>query len=84
MVSGMQRPVSITRFALGESRHIISFALEGRDVKEFRDATSDTAAQVAAALDPDKYEFVWYYKPRGVWRGHLDMNTGQLIGSRVA
>lgn len=79
----MQRPVQITRFALGESRHIISFALEGRDVKEFRDATSDTAAQVAAELDPDRYEFVWYCKPRGVWRGRLNLATNQLEGQHV-
>ena len=80
VVCGMQRPVQVTRFALGESRHIISFALEGRDVKEFRDVTNEIAAESAYSLDPDKYEFVWYCKPRGCWVGHLNMATGQLEG----
>ena len=81
VVSGMQRPVAVSRFALGESRHLITFGLEGRDVKEFRDVTNDTAAAVAEDLD--EYEFVWVCKPRGIWRGRLNLSADTLEGEYV-
>lgn len=81
VAAGMQRPVQVSRFMLGESRHVLSFGLEGRDAKEFRDATNQTAWQVVQDLDVEHHEFVWVYKPRGVWRGRL--KDGELTGEYV-
>jgi hypothetical protein len=81
VVSGMQRPVRVTRFALGESRHILSFGLEGRDATELGHATNATVAQLVQDLD--EHEFVWYRKPGAVWRGRLDVRKQLLVGRRV-
>lgn len=81
VVSGMQRPVSVTRFALGESTHLLSFGLEGRDAKEFRDATNPRVYDEVISLD--NHEFVWFKQPRSLWRGKLNVATGQLEGRKV-
>lgn len=81
MVSGMQRPVSVTRFALGESTHLISFSLEGRDAKEFRDATHPAVLDEVTSLE--NHEFVWFKQPRSLWRGKLDVKTGSFVGRMI-
>lgn len=81
VVSGMQRPVAVTRFALGESRHIISFGLEGRDAAELGHATNRTVADVAKSLD--EHQFVWYRKPGSIFVGKLDVRAGVIKGRRV-
>jgi hypothetical protein len=78
VVTGMQRPVSVTRFALGESRHILSFSLEGRDARELRDATHPLVYDAVRNLRD--HEFVWYCKPHTIWCGRLNLKTSQLEG----
>jgi hypothetical protein len=77
--SGMQRPSQITRFAIGESTHVISFGLEGRDAKILADATSKRFADVVTELP--RHTFAWYNVPtRQIWVGRLDLRTGALTG----
>jgi hypothetical protein len=79
MVTGMQRPSLVTRFALGEASHVISFGLEGRDTKILEQATNKRVAEIAEALP--RFHFVHYHVPtRNVWTGMLDMKTGMFIG----
>jgi len=68
---GMQRPVGVTRFALSQSTHIISFSMEGRDVAQtLRQTATETLAQTVTQLK--RYEFAWYYKPtREIWTGRV-------------
>lgn len=69
VVSGMQRPVQVTRFAMAESMHLLSFGLEGRDVKILREV-APRLAEVVPELS--RYEFAWYYRPtKQVWVGTL-------------
>jgi len=70
VVVGMQRPARITRFALSQATHVISFSQEGRDAKILRDATSDRMREAVEMLP--RYHFAWYYRPeRAVWTGRL-------------
>jgi len=67
---GMQRPVRVTRFALSECSHIISFSLEGRDNKTIRDVTNDEMYEKTSQLQ--RFQFAWYSRPdRRVWVGRL-------------
>lgn len=68
---GMQRPVGVTRFALSQSTHIISFSMEGRDVAQtLRQTATDKLAETVTQLQ--RYEFAWYYKPtREIWTGRV-------------
>ena len=76
-VIGLQRPARVSRFMLSEPTHVISGALEGRDVKVMRDATTEAYALVCADLA--RFEFAWYYRPtRAIWRGRV-----QDIGGAV-
>lgn len=78
VVSGMQRPVSTTRFAMSQSSHLIAFRVEGRDRKTLQDAGGDDWA--AAVLGLGRYEFAWYYRPeRALWLGTLDPRSGELL-----
>lgn len=67
---GMQRPVSITRFALSQATHVISFYQEARDAKILAEATSIRILPIVESLG--RHEFVWYYRPENtMWRGRL-------------
>jgi hypothetical protein len=81
VISGMQRPVRITRFAIGESRHVVSFGLEGRDAAELGQATSKSVADAARQLG--EHEFVWYRKPGAIYIGKLNMRTNTIEGRRI-
>lgn len=71
VVVGMQRPVSITRFALSESTHIMSFRLEKRDAKTLGEASSDVLAEATLRVPP--YHFAhWYVKGRSLAVGTAD------------
>lgn len=71
VVMGFQRPVGISRFAMSSATHFIAFRQDGRDVKTIVDATSTMLKEPLLSLD--KYEFVWYYRPRRqFWRGKLE------------
>lgn len=70
VVCGMQRPVSVTRFALSQAAHVICFAQEGRDLKTVVEATTPRIEDAVKRLR--RYEFVWYYrKTRELWTGRL-------------
>lgn len=82
VVCGMQRPASVTRFAVGESTHVLSFQLEGRDASIFRDATSSRAAEAVQSLQ--RHEFVWYRRPNFLTICKLNLSTGQLDTRNVS
>jgi len=68
VVSGMQRPVSVTRFAIGESSHVVSFGLEGRDAKLLGEVASPKLSKVVQELP--RHAFAWYNVPtRQFWKG---------------
>lgn len=78
MVCGMQRPVSITRFAISQATHVIVFRQDGRDVKTVVDATSVVLKEPLTNLG--KYEFLWYYRPDRVYYiGKLDPKNNALL-----
>jgi hypothetical protein len=67
---GVQRPAQITRFALSESTHVLSFMLEGRDAKTVGDATSPRMEDAVEQLG--RFEFAWYDRiSREIWTGKL-------------
>ncbi len=76
VVCGMQRPSGVTRFAVGESTHVLSFQLEGRDASIFRDATSRSAADAVTGLQ--RHEFVWYRRPNFLAICKLNIANGEL------
>jgi len=79
---GMQRPSIVSRFALGEASHVITFTVEGRDAKVLQDATNRRLAE--AASDLPRHHFAWFHVPtRAIWVGKLDLGTGKLIGRNV-
>lgn len=83
LVCAMQRPVSVTRFAVGESTHVFSFGLEGRDAKIVGETTSPRLSKLVTELGP--HEFAHYYVPdRSMFRGKLNLKTGQIEGEQVA
>lgn len=93
-VSGMQRPVQVTRFAISESTHVLSFFLEGRDAREtMAQAASPVLADATRQLQ--KFQFAWFYQPNvgsqvvtdKLWVGRLqDLERGaqtpQLVAAR--
>jgi len=76
--TALQRPTKVSRFAIGEARHVISFGLEGRDTTILRDATNARFAEVVAGLDI--HCFAWLHKPRTIWVGKINLQTGKYIG----
>lgn len=78
MAIGMQRPARISRFAISESTHVLSFGLEGRDAKELSFAT--TRAMEDAVRGLPEHHFAWFRRPRTVWIGTLDLRAGELRG----
>ena len=79
---GMQRPARVSRFAISESTHVLSFGLEGRDAKELSYATTRALEDVVKTLG--NHEFVWFRRPRTLWVGRLDLRAGQLRGEYVS
>jgi hypothetical protein len=75
---GMQRPARVSRFAISESTHVLSFGLEGRDAKELSYATTRAVERTVSELPP--HHFVWFKRPRTVWVGMLDLRAGELHG----
>lgn len=69
-ICGMQRPVRVTRYALSEPTHLISFRVEPRDVKTLAELGAESWAQKVAELE--EYQFAWYYRPkRQIWVGRV-------------
>lgn len=72
---GMQRPARVTRFALSQATHVLSFRQEGRDAKVLGEATSRLYGDTVAGLE--EYEFAWYYRSkRAIWTGRLQDLVG--------
>ncbi len=77
MVNGMQRAARITRFAISEAVHVISFAVEGREAKIIGEATSRKMEDTVQRLG--MFEFAWYHaKTRAVFVGKLNTRTGEI------
>lgn len=75
---GMQRPARVSRFAISESTHVLSFGLEGRDAKELSYATTRAMEDAVRQL-PEHY-FAWFKRPRTLWVGTLDLRARELRG----
>lgn len=70
VICGMQRPVQVSRFALSQCTHMVSFSGEGRDIMILKDVAGKEFADTVADLK--RYEFAWFYRPeRKVWRGRV-------------
>jgi hypothetical protein len=63
VITGMQRPVWVTRFAISEVSHVICFRLEGRDLKTIADVTSDQFAMQVSRLNRDAHNFAHFHVP---------------------
>ena len=75
VVAGMQRPVQVTRFALSQATHIISFTGENRDAKILKESVNEDFGN--AVMQLPRYSFAWYYRPkREIWIG----NVQELLG----
>jgi DNA helicase HerA-like ATPase len=75
---GMQRPARVSRFAISESSHVLSFGLEGRDAKELSYAT--TRAMEDAVRGLPEHWFAWFKRPNLLWVGTLDLRARELRG----
>lgn len=83
VVCGMQRPTTVTRFAIGESTHVISFNVEGRDAKILGEAASPRMAKVVEQLP--QHHIAWLHVPsRRIWAGKLNLRSNALEGEIVA
>ena len=58
VITGLQRPVQVTRFAISQSKHVISFSQEGRDAKTIAEATTPAMEDVLADLP--RHAFAWF------------------------
>jgi hypothetical protein len=63
IVTGMQRPLWVTRFALSEVQHVFTFGLEARDAKTLGQSTSEALGRVSTKLDLDAFEFAHFHRP---------------------
>jgi len=79
---GMQRPVQVSRFALSQSRHVISFLQEGRDVATIAEATTPRMKDVIPNLTIDgygEYSFAWFERrSRKIYIARLDVENDRL------
>jgi hypothetical protein len=83
VVCGMQRPTTVTRFAIGEATHVLSFGLEGRDAKILGEAASPRMARVVEQLP--RHHVAWLDVPsRRIWTGKLNMKTNTLEGEVIS
>lgn len=78
VVAGMQRPVQVSRFAMSQSTHLISFGVEGRDLKILDEVGGRKYADTVESLG--RYEFAWYYVPeRAIWRGRVQDLLPEIV-----
>jgi hypothetical protein len=61
VVTGMQRPAWVTRFALSEVSHVFTFGLEKRDAKTLSDSSSQRLQEIAPNLD--QFQFAHFHRP---------------------
>ena len=77
VVTGMQRPAWVSRFALSQATHAFLFVTEGRDTKTISQALSPRLADVVGELR--KHEFAYYHRPSRTIRRGYAQNLGELI-----
>lgn len=82
VVSGMQRPNGVTRYAIGESTHVLSFQLEGRDGTILGDAASRRVSQAVQGLQ--RHEFIWYRQPDFIAVCKLNLDTDSLEWRQIS
>lgn len=84
LIMSMQRPSRVSRFCLSQAHHVITFGVEGRDIKVVAEATTPRLGMVAAQLD--RYEFAWFDRgSREIWVGRYDMDGSErLVGEVVS
>lgn len=69
VVSGMQRPVDVSRQALAQATHIVSFAGDTRDGDTIGKATTKPYGQAVMALK--EHDFAYYHRVSGrIMRGN--------------
>ena len=61
IVTGMQRPAWISRFALSEVQHVFTFSLERRDAKTLGDSSTSRFVDIAPRLE--QYQFAHFHRP---------------------
>jgi len=70
VINGLQRPVSISRFCISQSKHVLVFGQEGRDAKTVADATTPRMLEFVENLP--RYSFAWFERStRQIWTGSL-------------
>lgn len=75
VVTGMQRPVNITRFAMSQSTHLISFRTEGRDTATHLKSINAEWASAVAGLKG--HDFAWLQQETGeIWVGNVNNLRG--------
>jgi ABC-type dipeptide/oligopeptide/nickel transport system ATPase component len=77
VITGMQRPAWISRFALSQSTHTFLFVTEGRDTKTIAQALSPRLADVVSELR--KHEFSYFHRPSRTIRRGYAQNLQELI-----
>ena len=85
-VCGMQRPIRVSRFAISEATHTISFRAEGRDVKQtLSQICNEKYAEIVMSLDKMSHQFAWFYqKTDKIWVGRMqDLMTTPIGGKYV-
>lgn len=83
IITAMQLPVDATSYAIGEARITISFMLSPSHSKVLKEKTSDLMAEVVSTLGDHEFA-VFDRRTRAVWRGILDLGSGEWIGGFVA
>jgi hypothetical protein len=88
IVTGMQRPAWVTRFALSEVAHVFTFGLEKRDAKTLGQSTSEALGELSINLD--QYEFAHFHRPtRTVTVGNANdldriiISPSKLVGAEA-
>lgn len=70
VINGLQRPVSVSRFAISQSTHVICFSQEGRDAKTVAEATTPRILDELMALP--RFSFLWFHRhTKQIWTGRL-------------
>jgi ABC-type dipeptide/oligopeptide/nickel transport system ATPase component len=77
VITGMQRPAWISRFALSQSTHTFLFVTEGRDRQTIAQALTPRLADVVSELR--KHEFAYFHRPSRTIRRGYAQNLSELI-----
>jgi ABC-type dipeptide/oligopeptide/nickel transport system ATPase subunit len=77
VVTGMQRPVQVSRFTLSQSTHLISFRVEPRDLRILAEATTDRVIQPISHLQ--QYEFLYFHRGKRVLAKGNARTLGKII-----